>query len=62
MQGLLLFAPTLKWMVGRCLAFGVFAVCAAAAVRFEMELAERDPYGIKDERVRRLVVRACGRD
>jgi carboxylesterase len=56
-HGLLLFAPTLKldgWSMpwySRPLHY-----IRPLPVRFEFDLAEREPYGLKDERVRALVV------
>jgi carboxylesterase len=56
-HGLLLFAPTLKldgWSMPWHSVFLQYV--RPLPVKFEFDLAERDPYGIKDERVRRLVV------
>ena len=56
-HGLLLFAPTLKldgWSMPWHSVF--LQYLRPLPVRLEFDLAERDPYGIKDERVRRLVV------
>ncbi len=56
-HGLLLFAPTLKldgWSMPWHSVFLQYV--RPLPVRLEFDLAERDPYGIKDERVRRLVV------
>jgi carboxylesterase len=56
-HGLLLYAPTLKldgWsMPWRSV---LLQYVRPLPIRLEIDLAERDPYGIKDERVRRLVV------
>ena len=57
MHGLLLFAPTLKldgWSMPWHSVFLQYV--RPLPVRLEIDLAERDPYGLKDERVRRLVV------
>lgn len=57
LHGLLLFAPTLKldgWSMPWHSVFLQYV--RPLPVRLEIDLAERDPYGIKDERVRRLVV------
>jgi carboxylesterase len=56
-HGLLLFAPTLKldgWSMPWHSVFLQYV--RPLPVRLEFDLAERDPYGLKDERVRRLVV------
>lgn len=56
-HGLLLYAPTLKldgWSMPWHSVFLQYV--RPLPVRFEFDLAERDPYGLKDERVRRLVV------
>lgn len=56
-HGLLLFAPTLKldgWSMPWRSVFLQYV--RPLPVRLEFDLAERDPYGLKDERVRRLVV------
>jgi carboxylesterase len=56
-QGLLLYAPTLKldgWSMPWHSVFLQYV--RPLPVRLEFDLAERDPYGLKDERVRRLVV------
>jgi carboxylesterase len=56
-HGLLLYAPTLKldgWSMPWHSVFLQYV--RPLPVRFEFDLAERDPYGIKDERVRRLVL------
>jgi carboxylesterase len=56
-QGLLLYAPTLKldgWSMPWHSVFLQYV--RPLPVKFEFDLAERDPYGIKDERVRRLVL------
>ena len=56
-HGLLLFAPTLRldgWSMpwySRALHY-----VRPLPIRFEFDLAEREPYGLKDERVRALVV------
>jgi carboxylesterase len=56
-HGLLLFAPTLKldgWSMpwhSRLLQY-----VRPTALRLELDLPEREPYGLKDERVRRIVV------
>ena len=56
-HGLLLFAPTLKldgWsMPWRSV---LLQYVRPLPIRLELELAEREPYGLKDERVRRIVV------
>lgn len=56
-QGLLLYAPTLKldgWSMPWHSVFLQYV--RPLPVKFEFDVAERDPYGLKDERVRRLVV------
>ena len=56
-HGLLLYAPTLKldgWSMPWHSVFLQYV--RPLPVRFDFDLAERDPYGLKDERVRRLVV------
>jgi carboxylesterase len=56
-HGLLLYAPTLKldgWSMPWHSVFLHYV--RPLPVRLEFDLAERDPYGLKDERVRRLVV------
>jgi carboxylesterase len=56
-HGLLLFAPTLKldgWSMPWHSMFLQYV--RPLPIRWESELAERDPYGLKDERVRRIVV------
>jgi len=56
-HGLLLFAPTLKldgWSMPWHSVF--LQYIRPLPVKLEFDLAERDPYGLKDERVRRLVV------
>lgn len=56
-HGLLLYAPTLKldgWSMPWHSVFLPYV--RPLPVRLEFDLAEREPYGIKDERVRRLVV------
>jgi carboxylesterase len=56
-QGLLLFAPTLK-LDGWSMPWHskLLQYIRPLPIRIEIELAEREPYGIKDERVRRLVL------
>jgi carboxylesterase len=57
LHGLLLFAPTLRldgWSMPWHSVFLQYV--RPLPVRFEFDLAERDPYGLKDERVRRIVV------
>jgi carboxylesterase len=56
-QGLLLFAPTLK-LDGWSMPWHskILQYIRPLPIRLEIELAEREPYGIKDERVRRLVL------
>jgi carboxylesterase len=57
LHGLILFAPTLKldgWsMPWRSV---LLQYVRPLPIRLELELAEREPYGLKDERVRRIVV------
>jgi carboxylesterase len=56
-HGLLLFAPTLKldgWSMPWHSMF--LQYIRPLPIRLEFDLAERDPYGLKDERVRRIVV------
>jgi carboxylesterase len=56
-HGLLLFAPTLKldgWSMPWHSMF--LRYVRPLPIRLEFDLAERDPYGLKDERVRRIVV------
>jgi carboxylesterase len=56
-QGLLLYAPTLKldgWSMPWHSVFLQYV--RPLPVRLEFDLAEREPYGLKDERVRRLVL------
>lgn len=56
-HGLLLYAPTLKldgWSMPWHSVF--LQYIRPLPVKLEFDLAERDPYGLKDERVRRLVV------
>jgi len=56
-HGLLLYAPTLKldgWSMPWHSVFLQYV--RPLPVKFEFDLAERDPHGLKDERVRRLVV------
>ena len=56
-HGLLLYAPTLKldgWAMPWHSLF--LQYLRPTPLRFEFDLAERDPYGLKDERVRALVV------
>ena len=56
-QGLLLYAPTLK-LDGWSMPWHsvLLQYLRPLPVRLEIDLTERDPYGLKDERVRRLVV------
>jgi carboxylesterase len=56
-HGLLLFAPTLK-LDGWSMPWYSRAIhyVRPLPIRFEFDLAEREPYGLKDERVRALVV------
>lgn len=56
-QGLLLFAPTLK-LDGWSMPWHskLLQYIRPLPIRLEIDLAEREPYGIKDERVRRLVL------
>lgn len=56
-QGLLLFAPTLK-LDGWSMPWHskLLQYVRPLPIRLEIDLAEREPYGIKDERVRRLVL------
>ena len=56
-QGLLLFAPTLK-LDGWSMPWHskILQYIRPLPIRMEIDLAEREPYGIKDERVRRLVL------
>jgi carboxylesterase len=56
-HGLLLFAPTLK-LDGWSMPWHsvLLQYVRPLPVRLEFDLAERDPYGLKDERVRRIVV------
>jgi len=56
-HGLLLYAPTLRldgWSMPWHSVFLHYV--RPLPVKFEFDLAERDPHGLKDERVRRLVV------
>jgi carboxylesterase len=56
-QGLLLYAPTLKldgWSMPWHSVFLQYV--RPLPVRLELEMTEREPYGIKDERVRRLIL------
>jgi carboxylesterase len=56
-HGLLLFAPTLKldgWSMPWHSMFLQYV--RPLPIRLELELTEREPYGLKDERVRRIVV------
>jgi len=56
-HGLLLFAPTLKldgWSMPWHSVFLQYV--RPLPVRLDFELTEREPYGLKDERVRRLVL------
>jgi carboxylesterase len=56
-QGLLLYAPTLK-LDGWSMPWHsvILQYVRPLPVRLELEMTEREPYGIKDERVRRLVL------
>jgi carboxylesterase len=56
-RGLLLFAPTLK-LDGWSMPWHsvLLQYVRPLPIRLEFDLAERDPYGLKDERVRRIVV------
>ncbi len=56
-QGLLLFAPTLK-LDGWSMPWHskILQYVRPLPIRLEIDLAEREPYGLKDERVRRIVV------
>jgi carboxylesterase len=56
-HGLLLFAPTLK-LDGWSMPWHskLLQYVRPLPIRLELELAEREPYGLKDERVRRIVV------
>jgi len=56
-QGLLLFAPTLK-LDGWSMPWHskLLQYIRPLPIRLEIDLAEREPYGLKDERVRRLVL------
>src|SRR5262245_53371550 len=56
-QGLLLFAPTLK-LDGWSMPWHskVLQFIRPTPIRLEIDLPEREPYGLKDERVRRIVV------
>jgi carboxylesterase len=57
LHGLLLFAPTLKldgWSMPWHSMFLQYV--RPLPIRLELELTEREPYGLKDERVRRIVV------
>jgi carboxylesterase len=56
-HGLLLFAPTLK-LDGWSMPWHsvLLQYVRPLPLRLEFDLAERDPYGLKDERVRRIVV------
>jgi carboxylesterase len=56
-HGLLLYAPTLKldgWSMPWHSVFLQYV--RPLPIRLELELTEREPYGLKDERVRRLVL------
>jgi len=57
LHGLLLYAPTLK-LDGWSMPWHSFLLqyIRPLPVKLEFDLAEREPYGLKDERVRRLVV------
>ena len=56
-HGLLLFAPTLK-LDGWSMPWHskLLQYIRPLPIRLEIDLAEREPYGLKDERVRRLVL------
>jgi carboxylesterase len=56
-HGLVLFAPTLK-LDGWSMPWHskILQYVRPLPIRLEIDLAEREPYGIKDERVRRIVV------
>ena len=56
-HGLLLYAPTLK-LDGWSMPWHskILQYVRPWPIRLELELAEREPYGIKDERVRQLVL------
>jgi carboxylesterase len=56
-HGLLLFAPTLK-LDGWSMPWHskLLQYVRPTPIRLEIDLPEREPYGLKDERVRRLVV------
>ena len=56
-QGLLLYAPTLK-LDGWSMPWHsvLLQYVRPLPVRLELEMTEREPYGIKDERVRRLIL------
>lgn len=56
-QGLLLYAPTLK-LDGWSMPWHsvILQFVRPLPVRLELEMTEREPYGIKDERVRRLIL------
>lgn len=56
-QGLLLYAPTLK-LDGWSMPWHsvILQYVRPLPVRLELEMTEREPYGIKDERVRRLIL------
>jgi carboxylesterase len=56
-HGLLLFAPTLK-LDGWSMPWHsvLLQYVRPLPIRLELELTERDPYGLKDERVRRIVL------
>ena len=58
-HGLLLYAPTLK-LDGWSMPWysRVLHYVRPLPIRFELDLTEREPYGLKDERVRALVVSA----
>jgi len=58
-QGLLLFAPTLK-LDGWSMPWHsiILQYVRPLPIKLEIDLAEREPFGIKDERVRRIVVSA----
>ena len=58
-HGLALYAPTL-WMNGWSMPWysRVLRYIRPTALRFEINLPEHEPYGIKDERIRSFVVRS----
>ncbi len=58
-HGLLLYAPTLK-LDGWSMPWysGIINYIRPLPIKFEFDLSEHEPYGLKDERVRALVVSA----